>query len=625
MRDYADQPGPVAAARARLATAGGAAKPQTDGLTPRRVIAGSTGPIVDISADGRFALIGGGQVRRLQVQDMLTNQTRTLVAASATAGSNLGVFSGDGQQVAYVWRDELTTDGAQPGFRRSIRVIGTGTGAVARTLIGPTTVGGVFRPEAWSPDGRTILMSVTTPTEQGGLSLSWISATDGHTIRTVKSFEPWRGVLMGLGPRLSPDGASIAFSAIAREGSADRYIYLMDADGQNEAAVVKLAGVNANPVWTPDSSHLLFTSSRSGSSDLFVVNVRTGGAMGEPVRVQSGFGGQLSRVSRSGDLFYSQPGPGGIYEVIAERNSGAARVVQAFRGQSGMWSKQNQLALFKTDTDTSELIVRSLETGEERSYPRAGMSRVSPRWLGDGSGFILWVPAAGDNGRPGGSYYLVDVKAGTFKWLFARHTQEHERFSPGVLSPDDKTLYLAVRKPGTTPYTGIVGVDISTGVERPVVTFPGRGVQYDAPGLAISPDGATLAIVASFDSPQEGRIVTVQTDGTGYRELHGPIPGGLWADMIRWTPDGQSILFVSGRGSEGGWKLMRISATGGQPEFDGLDSKKLDDSVPLPELGNGVFNFDLSPDGSKVVFSAPVLATRDVWTIENIMSALQRR
>jgi TolB protein len=35
-------------------------------------------------------------------------------------------------------------------------------------------------------------------------------------------------------------------------------------------------GINEDPSWAPDSRHLVFTSSRSGVKQLFVVDVETG-------------------------------------------------------------------------------------------------------------------------------------------------------------------------------------------------------------------------------------------------------------------------------------------------------------------------------------------------------------
>jgi Tol biopolymer transport system component len=363
---------------------------------------------------------------------------------------------------------------------------------------------------------------------------------------------------------------------------------------------------------------------------LFTVSAQGGGSPNEPVLVHSGFTGHPWGVSRSGDFFYVGPYNGGFHQVIAERSSAGARIVQTFGGQSGMWSRGNKLAFVRPGQAGNDLIVRSMDTGEERLYQHAGIGLVSPRWLGDGSKAIVFITGEGDNGRPGGSFYLLEVNTGSFSRLFAKDTVDRVRSVVTVLSPDDKTLYTAVRaNVQGAPWTGIVGLDLATGAERSVLTLPGSGLpSRNAPGLAISPDGNTLAIDALAEgSSTDGRILTVRTDGSDLRELVGRMPSRGGSDVMRWTPDGQFILFVAGGNPlPGGWRVMRIPVSGGEPEFDGLDSSRLESAVPLPllEVGN-VASIDLSPDGSRIVFSSWALATHDIWTIENVMSAVGRR
>lgn len=102
-------------------------------------------------------------------------------------------------------------------------------------------------------------------------SIAWVSVADG-TIRTIKVLEPWRSGGSAL-PRLSRDGKWIAYSAVARETSADRYIYVMDADGHSERVVATMAGSNTSPAWTPDAAHVVFVNSQGNRSQLFAVPV----------------------------------------------------------------------------------------------------------------------------------------------------------------------------------------------------------------------------------------------------------------------------------------------------------------------------------------------------------------
>jgi dipeptidyl aminopeptidase/acylaminoacyl peptidase len=136
------------------------------------------------------------------------------------------------------------------------------------------------------------------------------------------------------------------------------------------------------------------------------------------------------------------------------------------------------------------------------------------------------------------------------------------------------------------------------------------------PGLAISPDGTTLAIQTWADeTSQDDRLLTVRLDGTGFRELHGPFPGGGGSDRLSWAPDGQSLLFVrqTARGPEGSWQVIQVPATGGAALPDGLDSSYFASVVPMPRVETGnVANIDVSADGTRLVFSSRTIPTCDL-------------
>jgi len=152
------------------------------------------------------------------------------------------------------------------------------------------------------------------------------------------------------------------------------------------------------------------------------------------------------------------------------------------------------------------------------------------------------------------------------------------------------------------------------------VTFPGIGLQ-SGPSLALSPDGQTLALQAWTDTTRaQAEIFTVRADGTDFRKVHGPFRGGGFADIMKWTPDGQSILFVA-QGEPPAVtprRVMRIPAGGGPAEFDGLDIMNLSGSVPIPRIEN-IANIDISPDGSRIVFGSRTVSTYDLWKFVNLL------
>ena len=245
-----------------------------------------------------------------------------------------------------------------------------------------------------------------------------------------------------------------------------------------------------------------------------------------------------SGSAESGALYYLQYG-GGMTGFIAERGLPAGRIVQAFSGYGAAWSG-NTLAYIRGDR---EVVVRSLDTDSERAYWRPFLPIFSPRLLRDASAAILYIFPGSDGGHAGGSFYRVEITTGEFNRLFGKDTAEHGRSNVGVLSHDERMLHLGVLANAQPHWSGIVGVDLATGGEGPVVPLPEPGL--DVAGMAISPDGATLAFHAV-----DGRIVTMRLDGSDYREVCGPSPGGGWRDVMRWSSDGRFIIFRQADGPD---------------------------------------------------------------------------
>ncbi len=576
----------------------------------RIVLADELGYTADVTADGRVAVVvtqpyGRGTKEtpsRLEVRDLVTN-AKTILAGgpsfAGTPGRPAAVFSPNAQSIVYSWLDTQLTD---TGL---LQVIGVTAGATPRTLIpaDPSDIGIV--PHAWAPDGKSILVLIHAASERmmsEPTSIAWVSLADG-AVRTIKVFEPWRDGGSAL-PQLSRDGQFIAYSAVEREGSTDRHVYVIDAQGLSERPVATLSGANTSPVWTPDSAHVLFVNKQGTRSELFAVTVKSGGTSAAPVRLQATFEGELIRVSDSGSMYYRQYG-GGVTSFIASPSAAGGRVVQAVSGYGAAWATANTLAFVRADR---ELVVRSLDTGDERAFWHSLVPIFQPRLLGDRSGAIVYIPPPGDNGRPGGSFYRVDFATGAFQRLFARDTPTHARSTVAALSPDNKTAYLGVLAGAPARWSGIAAVDLSTGEERPIVPIPEPAVTAMS-SVAISPDGKTLAFYAT-----DGRIMTMGVDGSQYRELHGPSPGGGWRDVMRWAGDGRFIVFAT-RNSQtsSSWRLMRIAATGGQAEFYGLESSILPRSGPLTSL-------DLEPGGSRVAVGVRTPPTFDVGIVDDVIT-----
>ncbi|HEU0239550.1 MAG TPA: S9 family peptidase [Micromonosporaceae bacterium] len=127
-----------------------------------------------------------------------------------------------------------------------------------------------------TPDGTTVISSWALP-EQGG-------SRDGLVVIDVASGE--RRVLLGDpdfeygGPRISPDGATIAVSVFRRDTAdtaPDIWIALVDlATGDSRDLTKDWDRWPSRPVWTPDGSALIVSADDGGGAPLFRVDATTG-------------------------------------------------------------------------------------------------------------------------------------------------------------------------------------------------------------------------------------------------------------------------------------------------------------------------------------------------------------
>jgi Tol biopolymer transport system component len=557
---------------------------------------------VDMSGDGRFTVgwereslnSGLGTGYGIVLRNLQTGVTRRLGAARDAR------ISRDGQRVALACNDQ---------GKRWFCIVGTESGVAPQPIIELSSGYNVL-PVDWSYDGKALLVLVQRSSAPSpSVELAWLTL-ESKSIRTIKVFEPWEA-LGGrlLGSRVSPDGQFVAFVMRPQPGQ-EHSVHIIDVNGHNESRIVRSAGPNDYPVWTPDGGHLLFVGEVGGLTGLFSVRINGGRAAGEPILEQrdSGFLGAGDRnsggnsfylyplrVTSSGALYYTRTAGNVNYEFVANRTPSNGDTAQAFSGIHGAWSPQGQLAFLReTGGDDSDLIIRDMTSGEEKRYLRPGMDfRRDLRWLPDGSGVIVFVNETGDVVPD--AVYKLETSTGAFRRLF--DVQTGGRFlGTAVPSADSKTLYFTVSETALSPANRIVAVDIETAIERTVLSFKpetleSRGAAYAA-AMDLSPNGQRLAVSVPA-TPTAVRIFTIGVDGTGYRDVVASFPTG-W-NNLRWTPDGQSLVFV-GSNPDTSWRIMRVPASGGQPVFDGLDEHQLQAMLPDIKLFPSNLNgFDFSP------------------------------
>lgn len=626
---YPDQTTLVARARPLLDATRSAQQGPT--IMPRRL---DVNPGTTVSRDGLYG--ASAAQGALEVRDLISGRVLRTIAAppqipgEGFRGASAPQLSFDGRRVAYTWTEGVPA-------QLSIRVTEVASGAT--TTVAIPSLGGtspsLFGSAGWLPDGRSLLaMSMTaTSGNAGEFRLDLVDTARGAA-QTVLSRALSGAASIPNGFTVSPDGRHVAFQMgpAARGQANDQHIYVLGLLDGTLTDVVAQAGNNRSPLWTPDGRRLVFVSDRTGTPTLWSIGVANGAAAGSATPVTPSLAGVqgLLQLTTHGALLYRTVSGGDFRVVVAERNPGGPSgappaVVAEFPGLSATWSPDGQSIAF-LDPVRRRVIVRSAATGGERTYdpPSGGNSSVSPRWFHDGTALLLPGPAGG--GAGGTSFFKLDLASGSWTKLFDGNTPERQRGGVVALSPDDSTIYLTGApgrpQPGGSPQ--VLAVDLATGTERTIATFPsGQGVALNA--VSLSPDGSTLLLAREVAGAGRPNVVTLWllgTDGQGLRALTGPVEAkNGCADKCVFTPDGRHVVFSQAQ-ADGTWRVMRVPVEGGEPTPDGLDFAAAKLGAPSLQSSGPAFSLAVSPDGSRIMFGHGTTASIETWALDSITLAL---
>jgi TolB protein len=202
-----------------------------------------------------YSVIGSRGCCQIYVMDLSSGTARQIPVGGGL--NSTPVFAPDGAVIVYTHGEESGTDlfATTPFDRGPTRRITVGRGTDNTT---PT----------FSPDGRKLAFT----TGRLGRPEIYISDADGTNPELLTSYN-FGDQNYRANPDWSPDGRLIAFQALQPDGRfqlntislRDRSVKQLTSEGSNEDAS-----------WAPDSRHLIFSSTRTGSKQLFVIDTESG-------------------------------------------------------------------------------------------------------------------------------------------------------------------------------------------------------------------------------------------------------------------------------------------------------------------------------------------------------------
>ena len=506
--------------------------------------------------------------------------------------AEFSVISRDNQFVAYSWS---ALDG-----KYELRLIDI-EGKRPRVLVRSDALDYPI-PLQWSHDGRSILTSLERPDHTFHLAL--VSAENG-TVRTIKEL----GGTRPLYASLSPDGEFVVYDAPKDASANARDVFIIRSDGSEERPLVEHPANDLNPVWTPDGQHVLFTSDRSGAMDVWSVAASGGLAQGEPELIHRNIGRAVTRgLTEAGSYFYNAAAD--VIDVYQARLlDGVLRSQETLATShmgsniSSVWSPDGRRLAFASrrgwvgfDRGFATLVVRDLQTGEQREFTPPLTSFLTRSWSPDGRQVL--VSGATDGG--GQAIYAIDVDNGRLTTLIAD--------SNNVARPDwraDGRVWYFNRSKGT-----LLARSIETGAEEKIADLRAQGIDLLADisgrGFRLGPDGRTLAYT-TYDDRSKTRTLAVKVLGGGpTRELARAVRPEMLM-LQDWTPDGEALLFTRWTKASDPYTLWRVSIHGGDPQPLGLSMV-------------GVRDVSVHPDGTRITFTAGWNRS-ELWVMENFLTA----
>jgi Tol biopolymer transport system component len=519
------------------------------------------------------------------------------------------VVSPDGSQIVFQWH---------PGRAEGqLRVFDVAT-RESRIIMAPDSGGDAWLiAVAWTPAGD----SVFAIAQQRGLRRKTevvLIPVAGGTPRLVHAI-PSRATPRRMG--VSSDGRWLVYEhGLSRNQDTRSDIYIIDVKDGGARPLIDHPGIDVPVGWLPGSDVVLFSSDRSGTTDLWSVRVANGRASGEPRLVRSGFFRSEAVGFADGALFYTvRTGSFGQAVIDVDPQSGALlgaasppleHLSTLPRAQA--WSVDGRtLAVPRAQGGGHAVTLHSMDTGHNRVFwLDEDVHPLAVGWAADGTSLILRVAEAPV--VPTGPHYFLrlDLVTGTTMRLFAGVDQEDLsaiwRF---LVTPDGRSIVLRQRRTFDDGRTEMKLVlrSLEDGSERVLHRTAGF-----IPEFSLSEDGTRLAFVQQVWEQSDSLFIMRMDGQQPLRYIASWVYDAV--SLLGWLPAGNALLAARLTEDRTGEEILRI-ALDGSTTVVGISPFRPMRGAPVQ--GYNRSRLVLSPAGNRLTHAVSAVG-EELWRMDGL-------
>jgi len=213
---------------------------------------------------------------------------------------------------------------------------------------------------SWSGDGTRIVFQSSRDGNQEIYVMKWDGTQQTRlTYNTVPDYYP----------SISPDGARIVFM----RNIGTFQLFTINSDGSNEQQLTSIGTSNDQPKWSPDGTRIVFQSNRSGTNDIWVMNVSD---PANPLQLTSAVGDGWPNWSADGSLVLFARGGANLYSIKADGSDNYTPTVFVAGGPFNAWSPDGAIVMFTRAPDI--YFINPDGTGERLFLTNANIPCWSP-------------------------------------------------------------------------------------------------------------------------------------------------------------------------------------------------------------------------------------------------------